>query len=91
MNLYTLNKYKKLVLSLVFDVIGMLTFLDIIWAPLSGYLMTKMYRGQEGRVAGILSVLEEIIPGLDIIPTFTMMWFYTYVIKNESPQSAEIN
>ena len=91
MNLYNLNKYNKLVISLILDVIGMITFLDIIWAPLSGYIMTKMYKGNEGKVAGILSFLEEIIPGLDIIPTFTIMWFYTYVIKSERPEILEID
>ena len=91
MNLYNLNKYNKLVISLILDVIGMITFLDIIWAPLSGYIMTKMYKGNKGKVAGILSFLEEIIPGLDIIPTFTIMWFYTYVIKSETPETVEID
>lgn len=90
MNLYNLSKYKKLLLSLVFDAIGLITFLDIIWAPLSGYIMTKMYKGNEGKVAGIISFLEEIIPGLDIIPTFTIMWFYTYIIKKETPEIIEI-
>ncbi|MDX6745842.1 hypothetical protein SHK09_03480 [Polaribacter sp. PL03] len=81
------NKYKKLVASIVLDVIGLIPvpFLDVIWAPLSGYIMTKMYKGKEGKVAGIVSFLEEILP-LDIIPTFTIMWVYSYVInkrKNE--------
>ena len=91
MILNNLNKYKKLALSLVFDTIGMVTFLDIIWAPLSGYIMTKMYKGNEGKVAGIISFVEEIIPGLDIIPTFTIMWVYTYVIKSETPKTIEID
>ena len=91
MNLINLNKYKKLVLSLVLDAIGMITFLDIIWAPLSGYIMTKMYRGNEGKVAGVISFLEEIVPGLDIIPSFTIMWVYTYVIKSETPETLEID
>lgn len=90
MNLYNLSKYKKLLLSLVFDAVGMVTFLDIIWAPLSGYIMSRMYKGNEGKVAGFISFLEEIIPGLDIIPTFTIMWFYIYIIKKEVPEIIEI-
>lgn len=89
MNLYTLSKYKKLGLSIVFDAIGMLTIIDLVWAPLSGYLMSKMYKGTEGKVAGFITFLEEAIPGLDIIPTFTIMWFYTYIIKQ--PKTSEIN
>ncbi|MCB0469541.1 MAG: hypothetical protein KDC51_02705, partial [Flavobacteriaceae bacterium] len=60
------------------------------WAPLSGYLMSRMYKGTEGKVAGVISFIEEIVPGLDIIPTFTIMWFYTYVIKKEVPEIIEV-
>ena len=83
MKLENLSKYKKLALGIVFDIIGFITFIDIVWAPLSGYLMTKMYKGNKGKIAGVISFLEEIIPGLDIIPTFTIMWFITYVFSKE--------
>ena len=83
MNLENLSKNKKLLLSILFDIIGFFTFIDIVWAPLSGYLMAKMYKGSKGKIAGIISFLEEIIPGLDIIPTFTIMWFITYVFSKE--------
>lgn len=83
MNLENLSKYKKLALSLVFDAIGMLTFIDIIWAPASAYLMSKMYKGTKGKIAGAISFIEEIIPGFDIIPTFTIMWFLTYVFEKQ--------
>lgn len=81
------KKYKKLILSIILDVIGFFTVIpfDIIWAPISGYIITKMYKGNKGKVAGIISFLEEIIPFLDIIPTFTIMWIYTYIInKNDN-------
>ena len=83
MKLENLSKYKKLALGIVFDIIGFITFIDIVWAPLSGYLMSKMYKGNKGKIAGVISFLEEIIPGLDIIPTFTIMWFVTYVFSKE--------
>jgi hypothetical protein len=83
MKLENLSKYKKLALSIILDLIGLITFLDIIWAPLSGYIMTRLYKGQKGKIAGVISFIEEIIPGLDIIPTFTIMWFYTYVLNKE--------
>lgn len=83
MKLENLSKYKKLALGIVFDIIGFITFIDIVWAPLSGYLISKMYKGNRGKVAGVISFLEEIIPGLDVIPTFTIMWFITYVFSKE--------
>ncbi|MEE9408556.1 MAG: hypothetical protein V3V28_10840 [Polaribacter sp.] len=82
------NKYKKLAASIVLDAIGFIPvpFLDLLWAPVSGYIMTKMYKGKTGKIAGIVSFLEEILP-LDIIPTFTIMWIYTYVINKKKEDS----
>jgi hypothetical protein len=40
-----------------------------------------MYRGIPGKTAGVLTFLEELLPGIDIIPTFTLMWIYTFVFK----------
>ncbi len=91
MDLENLSKNKKLALSLLFDVIGMVTFLDIIWAPASAYLISKMYKGTKGKIAGVVSFIEEAIPGFDIIPTFTIMWFLTYVFnKEEKPIVVEV-
>jgi len=56
---------------------------DIIWAPASAYLMTKLYKGKTGKIAAAISFLEEAMPGLDVIPTFTLMWLYTYVFKTK--------
>ncbi len=83
------DKIRKLFLGLLFDAMGMASFiipgigefLDIIWAPLAGWLMTRMYKGRVGQAAGVITFIEEIAPGLDIIPTFTIMWLYTYVFK----------
>ncbi|UWX56294.1 hypothetical protein NYZ99_08775 [Maribacter litopenaei] len=88
------KKYKQLFLGLLFDAIGMLSFAipfvgefsDVIRAPLSGWLMTGMYKGKIGQAAGVVTFIEEIIPGLDVIPTFTIMWFYTYVFKSAKKQ-----
>nr|WP_299172919.1 hypothetical protein [uncultured Allomuricauda sp.] len=82
-------KYKYLLLGLLFDAIGMLSFAipgigefsDVIWAPMAGWLMTRMYKGKIGQAAGIVTFVEELIPGLDIIPSFTIMWVYTYLIS----------
>jgi hypothetical protein len=77
-------KMGKLILSLIFDFIGMLSYIfpgiaettDLIWAPISGMLLVAMYKGTTGKVAGVIGTLEELIPFTDIIPTFTITWFY---------------
>lgn len=87
-----MSKYKILLLSIVFDAVGYVSFLipgigefsDIIWAPLSGYLMTRLYKGKPGKIAGVVAFIEEAMPGLDVIPTFTLMWLYTYVFKSST-------
>lgn len=85
------NKNRNLFLGLVFDAIGMLSFSipylgefsDVIWAPLAGYLMTWMYKGIIGKVGGVFTFLEEIMPFTDFIPSFTLTWIYNYWIKKE--------
>jgi|SRR6478672_291322 len=85
------NERRDLILSVVLDLIGMGTFtipflgefFDILWAPISAYLMTRIYKGTSGKVASVIDFVEEIIPFTDVIPTFTIMWYYTYRIKKQ--------
>jgi hypothetical protein len=81
------NKYLKLALSILLDAIGFIPvpIISILWAPLAGYIMTKMYKGRKGKIAGIFSFLEELLP-IDVIPTFTIMWIYSYIISKKTPE-----
>lgn len=87
MKTITKNKYRLLAFSVLLDAIGLIPFIDLLWAPFSGYLMTKLYKGSTGRVAGAFTFIEEILPGTDFIPTFTIMWFYTHVLINKPEDS----
>ena len=40
-----------------------------------------MYKGKIGQAAGAVTFIEELIPGTDFIPSFTIMWLYTYVFS----------
>jgi hypothetical protein len=85
------DKKTKLLLSLIFDGIGMLSYVapvfgeitDTFWAPISGLLLVLMYKGTVGKIAGLFGIIEELIPFTDVIPTFTITWFYTYIIRRE--------
>ena len=80
------TKFKLLRKSILYDLVGMATmfipvvgpFLDLIWAPIA---------------AKAVVFIEEILP-FDFIPTFTLMWLYTYVFSNEkqqtTPQTIEV-
>jgi hypothetical protein len=48
---------------------------DIIWAPVSGLIFFAMFGGWRGGIGGIFNMIEEILPGTDFIPSFTIMWF----------------
>ncbi|MFK5982449.1 MAG: hypothetical protein QM499_06010 [Flavobacteriaceae bacterium] len=82
------NLLKK---GILLDAIGMATMfipfagtvIDLLWAPYAAKKMTEMYPGKKGKIASVVVFLEEIIPGLDFIPTFTLMWLYTFVWKKQ--------
>lgn len=82
------TRSRDLLLSLLFDAVGYLSYLfplgvlsDAIWAPISALLLFLLYRGTIGKVGGMVQFLEELSPGLDFIPTFTLSWLYKYVIS----------
>lgn len=87
-------KYKYLLLSLLFDAIGMLSFAipgigefsDVVWAPLAGWLMTRLYKGKIGQAAGVFTFIEELVPGMDVVPSFTIMWVYTFLLSGKTKQ-----
>ena len=88
------NKGTMLVLSLLFDFIGMVSYFvpvfaevtDLFWAPISGILLVVMFTGTAGKLAGVFGFIEELLPFVDVIPTFTITWFYTYVIRGGKGQ-----
>ncbi len=94
-----LLKDKLFVKGLMYDAIGMASmaiplvgpFLDLLWAPYAARKMGEMYPGRKGKVASVIVFLEEILPGTDIIPTFTLMYFYTFVwSKKKQPKEQVI-
>ena len=65
------------------DAIGMATYAipffgefgDIIWAPVSAFIFYRTFGGWKGAFGGIFNFIEELLPGMDFIPTFTIMYF----------------
>lgn len=85
-------KRRQLITGIFLDLIGMASYLipflgefsDLVWAPISALILAKMYPGKIGKVGAIVNFIEEISPGLDIIPTFTLTWVYTYYFQKKS-------
>ena len=92
------NKIRNLFLGLLFDGIGMLSYVipglgdltDVVWAPLAAWFMTRMYKGKIGQAAGLVTFAEELMPGIDVMPTFTIMWVYTYLINGKKEKEITI-
>ncbi|QNJ98643.1 hypothetical protein [Constantimarinum furrinae] len=97
----TTSKYTLLRKGILYDLVGMATmaipvigpFLDLIWAPIAAKKMSEMYKGTNGKIASVIVFIEELIPMTDFIPTFTLMWVYTYVFSSQKapkPQTIEV-
>jgi hypothetical protein len=89
-HLPVMQKQPTLIFCLLMDLIGMATYAipllgefgDAIWAPVSAFIFYKTFGGTKGMLGGAFNFLEEILPGFDFIPTFTIMYFLTG--KNKS-------
>lgn len=76
------SKYIKLLMSVLLDVVGVLPFFfpvlgeftDIVWAPLSAYLITKIYQNKISKYTAVVGFVEEALPFTDVFPTFTITW-----------------
>lgn len=73
----------NLPLCIFLDVLGYASYLipilgeisDVVWAPVSGMIFFFLFGKKLGIFGGMFSVIEEILPGLDFIPTFTIAWY----------------
>lgn len=62
--------------------------IEALFAPVSAVIYFRMFGGVKGVFGGIFNFIEELIPGLDFIPTFTITWFIQYA--NQKKQTMTI-
>jgi hypothetical protein len=94
-----MKKTPPLIACILMDMIGYATYsipvigelADIIWAPISALVFFMMFRGWKGAFGGIFSFVEEIMPGLDFIPTFTLAWVWQYFSKPKDVTKGSAN
>ena len=76
------RRQPSLVFCILMDLIGYASYTipffgeiaDIVWAPLSGIIFFASFGGWKGALGGIGNLIEELLPGTDFIPSFTIMW-----------------
>jgi hypothetical protein len=57
---------------------GIGEFTDIVRAPVPAIIFYKTFGGWKGAFGGVFNFIEEILPGTDFMPSFTIMWFWKY-------------
>ena len=82
-----MNKQQtSLLFCLVMDAVGYASyalpflgeFADIIWAPVSALIFFRTFGGWKGAFGSVFNFAEELLPGLDFIPSFTIMWAWKH-------------
>ena len=83
------KKQPSLVLCIIMDVLGYATYAipglgelgDIVFAPVSAIIFYIMFGNWKG---ALFNFTEEILPGTDFIPTFTIAWFWRYFTSKKT-------
>ena len=93
----TTQKQPSLLICIVMDLLGYASYAlpllgefgDMIWAPVSGLIFYKLFGGWKGAAGGIFNFLEELLPGLDFMPSFTIMWLVKFFGRRHQIKSIQ--
>jgi hypothetical protein len=77
------KKNPSLVFCILMDLVGYMTYSvpllgelgDLLWAPISALIFFSTFGSWKGALGGVFNFVEELLPGTDFIPSFTLMWF----------------
>lgn len=92
MNMKNQRREVSLLFCIMMDLIGYASyavpflgeFADIIWAPISAFIFFRTFGGWKGAFGGLFNFAEELLPGLDFIPTFTLTWIWQNVTNRKT-------
>lgn len=93
------RKTPSLTFCIIMDLMGYMSFAvpvvgeitDIIWAPVSALVFFFAFgRKKFGLNGAVFSFIEEIMPGLDFIPTFTIAWFVKQATASKASLAGNI-
>lgn len=91
-----MKKQPSLSLCIILDLIGCAAIFapgvgaifDVFWAPVSSILFLILF-GRKATFGAVFSFVEELIPGVDAIPTFTIAWVVRY-LANRAKKPIEL-
>lgn len=83
----------SLAFCIIMDVLGFATYAipglgelgDIVFAPISAIVFYMMFGSWKG---ALFNFTEELIPGTDFIPSFTIMWLWKYFSNKKAGTGA---
>src|SRR3954449_803856 len=92
-----MKKQPSLAFCVLMDLIGCSSYLvpglgeivDVIWAPISAIIFFFLF-GKKAAFGAIFNFAEELLPGTDFIPTFTIAWFIRY-LSNRTQKPIVLN
>lgn len=87
-----MKRQPSLIFCILMDIVGYATyaipvlgeFADVLWAPISSMIFMASFGGWKGALGGVGNFIEEILPGTDFIPSFTIMWFIQNMQKKNT-------
>lgn len=93
------RKQPSLLFCIMMDLIGYMTYSipflgelgDVLWAPVSGLIFYTSFGSWRGALGGVFNFMEELLPGTDFIPSFTLMWFLQNMGKKDRSTPVKIS
>ena len=93
------RKQPSLLFCILMDLVGYATYAvpflgefgDILWAPISSLVCMTSFGGWKGVLGGFGNFIEELLPGTDFIPSFTIMWFIQNAQKRGTATPVKIS
>ncbi len=88
-----MKKQPSLAFCVLMDLIGCSSYIipgfgeiiDVAWAPVSAIIFYHTF-GKKAAFGAMFNFAEELLPGTDFIPTFTIAWFVRYLAdKKQQP------
>lgn len=93
------GKIKKLGICLLMDAVGMISgagpvlgeAFDLIWVPIAASVSYKMFGEKRGKFTSVVTFLEEILPFVDVFPSFTLFFILFDILKIGNKDNANVS